>query len=246
MMSSDPDERSAMAAEYVIGTLTADELREFEDALSRDVELQRELYFWQDALLPMTRMLKPVEPASSLWVRIERSVTPRREPTSRNPRPNWWQGLTFWRGSAFAAALIAAVLAAQLFGPVDAPGPQPARYFAVLQSPDDNRPGWIVEAAAGGKLKLIPLSTTVVAPQKALQFWTKPQGAGAPTSLGLVRPDHVTEMDVARLPALEPEQLFELTLEPETGSPIGRPTGPILFVGRAALAMPGGGQATPN
>ncbi|MGH8680163.1 MAG: anti-sigma factor domain-containing protein, partial [Burkholderiales bacterium] len=93
--------------------------------------------------------------------------------------------------------------------------------------------GWIVEAEAGGKVRLVPLAATPVPPQKALEFWTKPQRAAAPTSLGLVPGDRVTEIAAARLPALEPEQLFELTLEPETGSPTGRPTGPVLFVGRA-------------
>ena len=57
--------------------------------------------------------------------------------------------------------------------------------------------------------------------------------ATAPTSLCLVPGDRATVIPAARLPALEPNQLFELTLEPETGSPIGRPTGPVLFVGRA-------------
>ena len=75
-----------------------------------------------------------------------------------------------------------------------------------------------------------------MAPQKALQFWTKAKDASAPTSLGLVPPDRVTEIDVASLPVLEREQLFELTLEPETGSPIGRPTGPILYLGRTVVA----------
>jgi anti-sigma-K factor RskA len=37
---------------------------------------------------------------------------------------------------------------------------------------------------------------------------------------------------VAQLPAVEAQQLFEITLEPATGSPLNRPTGPILFVGR--------------
>jgi anti-sigma-K factor RskA len=32
-------------------------------------------------------------------------------------------------------------------------------------------------------------------------------------------------------------QLFEITLEPEGGSPNGRPTGPILFKGNAARAL---------
>ena len=37
---------------------------------------------------------------------------------------------------------------------------------------------------------------------------------------------------MARLPTLEAQQLFELTLEPEGGSPLDRPTGPVLFLGR--------------
>jgi anti-sigma-K factor RskA len=36
---------------------------------------------------------------------------------------------------------------------------------------------------------------------------------------------------------LEPNQLFELTLEPKTGSPIGKPTGPIQFIGRAVKML---------
>ena len=41
------------------------------------------------------------------------------------------------------------------------------------------------------------------------------------------------ELPLERLPDLRPEQLFEITLEPEGGSPIDRPTGPILYIGRA-------------
>ena len=116
------------------------------------------------------------------------------------------------------------VLALKLIAPTTAP--ETIRYVAVLQSPDKKDAGWIVEASVGGKLRLTPLATTTVAPQKVLQFWTKAQSASGPTSLGLVAPDRVTEIDVARLPTLEREQLFELTLEPEGGSTIGRPDRP--------------------
>jgi anti-sigma-K factor RskA len=236
MIPVDPAERTATAAEYVIGTLVADERAEFEQALARDAGLQQEVYFWQDKLLAMTRMLAPVEPPPVVWSRIDQSL--QRETAVRRapaPRVSWWDGFSFWRFGAVAASVLAVVVALRVTGPAVTPAPG-ARYFAVLQSPDKQDAGWIVEAAAGGKLRLIPLGKTAVAPQKALQFWTKPQGASAPTSLGLVSPDRVTEIDVARLPALEREQLFELTLEPETGSPIGRPTGPILYVGRTVVA----------
>ena len=109
-----------------------------------------------------------------------------------------------------------------------------ARYLAVLQSPDDRHAtGWIVELQAGQTLRLVPVGEAVaVPPGRALQFWTKAQGAAGPTSLGLVRAGQRVEMPVERLPAVGVQQLFEITLEPEAGSPIGRPTGPILFVGR--------------
>jgi len=232
MMPAEPADRAALAAEYVIGSLPEAERAGFERELARDFDLQREVYFWQDRLLPMTRMMPPVEPSAGLWARIERGIADR---GARSPAPTegvrWWQGVAFWRLGTAASLLLAVALGLRLLAPTAAPPPD-TRFYAVLQSPDRQEAGWIVEAAAGGKLRLIPLVTTAVAPDKALQFWTKPKDASGPTSLGLVPPDRVTEIDVARLPALEPDQLFELTLEPPGGSPIGRPTGPILFVGR--------------
>ena len=235
MIPVDTLERAATAAEYVVGTLSAAEHDEVVQALPRDAGLQQDVYFWQDKLLAMTRMLAPVEPSPALWSRIEHSLSLAKTGRSAAPAQPWWEGLTFWRFGAAFASVLAVVLALQL-RPVDAPAPA-TRYLAVLQSPDKQDAGWIVEAFVGGKLRLIPLGTTTVAPQKALQFWTKAQGASGPTSLGLVPPDRVTEIDVASLPTLEREQLFELTLEPETGSPIGRPTGPILYVGRTVVAQ---------
>jgi anti-sigma-K factor RskA len=35
--------------------------------------------------------------------------------------------------------------------------------------------------------------------------------------------------------AVEAGQLFELTLEPIGGSPLEKPTGPVLYIGRAVL-----------
>lgn len=234
MIPADPVERAATAAEYVVGTLTPVERDEVEQSLPRDAGLQQDVYYWQDKLLVMTRMLAPVEPSPAVWSRIEQSLNQARTGRSAAPSEPWWEGLTFWRFGAAFASVLAVMLALQL-RPVDAPVPA-TRYLAVLQSPDKQDAGWIVEASVGGKLRLIPLGKTTVAPQKALQFWTKAQGASGPTSLGLVPPDRVTEIDAASLPTLEREQLFELTLEPETGSPIGRPTGPILYVGRTVVA----------
>ncbi len=245
MNFADPNDRSAAAGEYVLGTLAGDERADFERALSGDPALQAEVYAWQDRLLDLSRRVAPIDPPVGLWQRIENAIdnaipqrlvpassldTPRRDATVAND-PSWrrvglWQTIS---GLAIAASLVLATLLL-----VRAPPPagiDTARYVAVLQGPDRNA-GWIVEVIAGDRVRLVPIGDTAPPPPgKALQFWTKPRGAAGPTSLGLVAAGQVTELPVSRLPAVGEKQLFELTLEGETGSPIDRPTGPILFVG---------------
>lgn len=124
------------------------------------------------------------------------------DPTTPVPgtaQQRWWQSIRFWRWSTAAALLLAVGLAVKLW----APGitPQTARYVAVLQSTEKTDSSWIVEASPGGMLRLIPLFTTELPPQKTLQLWTRT--TGSPTALGAVPPDRITEIDAARLPALQ-------------------------------------------
>jgi anti-sigma-K factor RskA len=46
-----------------------------------------------------------------------------------------------------------------------------------------------------------------------------------------------TTLRLDNLPKPQPGQLFEMTLEPSTGSPTGRPTGPVLNKGNATTAL---------
>lgn len=143
-----------------------------------------------------------------------------------------WRRLRRWQIAGSLAIAAVLVLASLLVLRPPAPGVEAERYLAVLQAPDSKATGWIVEATAGGNVRLVPVGPAAdVPPGKVLQFWTKGEREAGPTSLGLVEPGQVTELPADQLPVLEPRQLFELTLEPEGGSPIGRPTGPILFVG---------------
>jgi anti-sigma-K factor RskA len=109
--------------------------------------------------------------------------------------------------------------------------------MVVLAAPGDMAPGWIVQANAAGALKLVPLGATRVPADRSLQLWTKAEGWKGPVSLGLVQPGQALDIALAGLPPLQPNQLFEITLEPKSGSPIGRPTGPILYIGRAVRML---------
>ena len=243
-----PASRDEIAAHYVLGTLSAASRREVEQRLVHDAPLRGAVQGWHERLLPLAALAEPVEPSVQLWQRIAGSVhavspvaamdRPATAPLRRAAQPSalyrWWHSLNLWRALAGTGFAAAAVLAAVLVTRTGAaPAPQ---YLVVLVAPQDKSPGWVVQASAqdaGRQISLIPLGVDAVPAEKTLQFWTKGDNWTGPVSLGLVQPGQSLKIPLDKLPPLQPNQLFELTLEPSGGSPIGKPTGPIQFIGRA-------------
>jgi len=240
--SQTPDDIEALASGYVLGTLPIAQRRDVESRLPRDAALRVAVQAWEERLHPLTALVPPVEPSPSLWHRIEGSLGWGRAQqalvaaTAESGLTAWWNSVRLWRGLAGGGFAAAAVLAAVLVTRVGAPAaPQ---YMVVLVAPGDTQPGWVVQAGASANdLNLVPLRKTTVPQGKSLQFWTKADQWSGPKSLGLVQPGSAIRVPIDRLPPLEANQLFELTLEPEAGSPIDRPTGPIVFIGRAVKML---------
>lgn len=220
-----------LASEYVLGTLDAAQRAEVERRLATDRELRAAVDAWEARLLPLAERVTPVPTPATLWPRIQRSL----DSAGAQPVPIWWNRLGVWRGLAGAGLAATLVLGALLFN-VRAPVPGPA-YVVVLIAPQDKAPGWVVQASDSREVQLIPLSETAVPPDRALQFWTKADSWQGPVSLGLVEPGQRVHVPLDKLPPLENNQLFELTLEPKSGSTTGRPTGPIQFIGRAVKVI---------
>lgn len=235
------DDLYVLAGEYVLGTLSAARRADVETRMANDAALRTAVEQWQQKLAPLTALAEPAEPSPALWQRIESSLAAQEEraatvnvATTLQPATvsSWWNSLRLWRGLAAtgfaAAAFMGIVVVGKLAQP---PGPG---YMVVLVGPQDKSPGWVVQAATNSQqARLIPLGKVDVPSDKSLQFWTKGNDWKGPVSLGLVRPGESKEVSLDKLPPLEPNQLFEITLEPYNGSPLDRPTGPILFIGRA-------------
>ncbi len=240
------NDRQDLAAGYVLGTLSTVSRREVEQRLPLDAELRTAVQGWQERLLPLTSLAEPVEPSARLWQRIENSIgqttAAAAVPLRKAVEPaqeSWWNSVKLWRGLAgtgfAAAAVMAAVLVTRIgVSPVAAP-----QYMVVLVAPQDKAPGWVIQANAATprQLSLIPLGETQVPAEKSLQFWTKGDSWSGPVSLGLVKPGQTIQIPLDKLPPLQPNQLFELTLEPVNGSPTNKPTGPIQFIGRAVKVI---------
>ena len=216
-----PEERDALAGEYVLGTLEAREAAEARALMERDAEFAAAVARWEARLAPLMALARPEAPPPALWARIAETLEP-----SARPRRAWRFP---WPLFGTASAALAAGLAAFL---VLRPAPEP-RFMTVLLS-NQEQPAWIVEAE-GRDLRLAALNPQPVPEGRVMELWALPQGATAPTSLGLVPSDGRFTVS-PRTVRPEPGMLIEITLEPPGGSPIGRPTGPILFIGRLAPA----------
>ena len=230
-----------LAGEYVLGTLSAAQRQQVEERLSTDANLLTAVQGWQERLLPLTMLAQPSEPSARLWQRIESSLDPAPEKAAVRPSiagawHGWWSNVAFWRSLAGAGFAAAVVMAAVLVGLQSMPAAPPA-YMVVLLAPQDKSPGWVIQANSTRELSLIPLGRAEIPGDKSLQFWTKGENWNGPVSLGLVKPGQSIRIPLDKLPPLQTNQLFELTLEPVNGSPTGKPTGPIQFIGRAVKVV---------
>jgi anti-sigma-K factor RskA len=226
MIPADPEGRDALAAEYVLGTLEAREASAVMAALPRDPALAEAVARWEARLAPLTALAAPEAPPPDLWSRIEAALAPAPKPATLP----WWRKLADpWRIGALGATAVAAGLAAFL---VVRPAPPPLMMTVLLT--DRDQPAWLVQADAG-EIRLASLNTRPAPPDRVLELWALPQGATAPTSLGLIPADGRISVRPATIRP-HPGMLIEITLEPPGGSPIGRPTGPIQFIGRLTAA----------
>jgi hypothetical protein len=104
------DEPNMQAAEYVLGTLSADERRAFEALLAHDTAAQQAVGDWQRRLLPLTNALSDVEPPAHVWEAIETAL-----PVSATTPPSLLllrRSRNRWRTGAIVMGALAAGFAA--------------------------------------------------------------------------------------------------------------------------------------
>jgi anti-sigma-K factor RskA len=167
-----------------------------------------------------------------------------------------------WRGTAIAIAALAAAFAGlvvvrelqpelmpdplkpkvvekEVVKIVEVPSPKPAPFVAVLQR-DAASPAFLLTFDLERRTLTV---RTVGAPRqagKSYELWLVSDRFASPRSLGLIGSEEFTQRpQLANYDAVTINRAtYAVSLEPEGGSPTGKPTGPVLYSGKLLQATP--------
>ncbi|MDO8979646.1 MAG: anti-sigma factor [Afipia sp.] len=246
------DEHDTTAADYVMGLLDAAGEAAAEKRLKSDPAFAATVSAWRERLSEFDTSAEPVTPSPDLWRRI--AETTKKETISALPGARnavlgatVWDNIRFWRTTGLTASVAALLFGVIALGALTtskelrrdlvALAQSKPVYVAILVNDTTKEAGAVVNAFANGRVELIPLKAIDVPPGRTLQVWTLWDRAVGPKSIGITGQSRTLQLNLESLPETVADQLFEITLEPEGGSPIGRPTGPILFKGNAARTL---------
>lgn len=237
---SPASENKPLAAEFVLGLLDAQAHADAQRRVASDPAFAREVETWRVRFSEFDQSAEQAQIDEGLWQRIEYGThQPARED---KPARRWsfWNSLPAWRTATAFAAMLAITFGIASFVATDYAREVAARkpvYVAILVNDTTKDAGAVVNAFADGRVEMIPLTNIDVPADKALEIWTLWDRSVGPRSVGLIDRARSVMLNLNALPKTGENQLFEITLEPKTGSPIGRPTGPILFKGTTTRAL---------
>lgn len=220
-----------LAAEYVLGTLRGRARRRFESWLVSP-QVGALVNAWETRLAGLEPNLQGVPPPASVWRGIEAKLDLRR--TSRTTTMRW---------VGIAASLIFFGVVGVFLVRDGAKPPVETPMLAATQKSflqaDPQTIYWRVEIL--GENQEISLHVHVVhdlPPGKSHELWALPADGGTPVSLGLMphTGDHHRVLSATQRAALGKSKQIAVSLEPEGGSTVPGPTGPVLLVAPLAPA----------
>lgn len=226
-----PDIRSLLAAEYVLGTLQGRARRRFETLASADPELQREADRWDEHLhAVMTRQLDPVTPPETLRERIMQRIGAdsgagvRAGASARQPR-RAYRRRRVWAAAAVAAtvAVVALLLPESLEQPEGPQIVQPELQPLMQLEVADAGAQWTV--GLRGDAPVIAAPEEGVTPPEGADYelwWVDPEGT--PHSLGVLPRQGERRVSVPEAGAGLDSGALAISREPEGGAPEGTPS----------------------
>lgn len=231
---TDDDDIDALAGEYVLGTLDAGERSVVAARRLREPALNSAIVAWELRLAPLADATIEVALPSTLLAKILARIELGHvgSPVSATVL-GLQRRVKIWRGVAMAASAIAAALVVVIGVREFGPRPKQQNLVAVLQK-DAASPAFLVTVNIEDRVMTVQPIAAKPEAGKSYELWLVQKSLGAPKSLGVIDEQHA--MKRSTLAAYKPDVIesatFAVSLEPQGGSPTGKPTGPVVFAGK--------------
>lgn len=239
---SELDDIDALAAEYVLGTLTHDERLDVAARRGRERALDAAIAAWERRLGPLIAAVPEVAPDAALFDRIRSEIgKPNTVVAFKAREESLLRRSRGWRNAAIGMGALAASLAGFIaWHQSFTPHHMAQTYVAVLQQ-DKSSPALLLTVDTAKQMFAVRALTRPQEPGKTYELWLVHDGLKQPKSLGVVQEG---DMEVRPLggggidKSMFMNATFAVSLEPEGGSPTGVPTGPVLFSGKLYQTTP--------
>ena len=236
----------ALAAEYVLGTLDAEERASVTLRRATDADLEAHILAWEQHFAPWAAAASDVAPSADLFAKIEAALpkaslklvlAAESMSVANDNLATLKRQVGRWRAAALGAGAVAASMFVGVGVQQYASLGTPKNFVAVLQK-DAASPAFVVSVNVDTRaLTIRPVAAT--APQgKSYELWIINDKIGAPKSLGVVQNAGFTTAPQLKQYSSDVVQagLYAITLEQAGGSPDGKPSGAPVFAGKLVEA----------
>jgi anti-sigma-K factor RskA len=224
---ADRNDLEALAGEYVLGTLPADERRAAEARYAADPVFRRAVSEWEIRLQPLADAAGEVPAHGALLDRILAGIdaAPLRLAEAGDNVVALRRSVRRWQVTSAIVGAAAAVLAAVVVVGELRPSPQ-TEFVAVLTAGGD-APAFVATVNTQAGTISVRRVAEAAPEDKSFELWSIAPNE-APKSLGVVEQASFTQP----LPVSPSGDLtLAISLEPKGGSPTGAPTGPVVYTG---------------
>jgi len=230
----------ALAAEYVLGTLSRVERDEATARIETDTAFRELVEAWERRLGPLAEVAVSESPAPDLFDRIRAEIgLPSNVVWFKAREQAIVRRADRWRAAAAAMTALAASLAGVVVWQDYDRRQMPTQYVAVLQA-SESLPAFLLTVDTKTNMFVVSAMKKPDEPEKSYQLWLVHDEMPEPKSLGIFDD---SEMDVrpmagGKMHDMMMDGTYAVSVEPKGGSPTGLPTGPVVFSGKLVKATP--------
>ena len=234
-----PEIYEALAAEYVLGTLTGAARRRFEKLIAERPYIRYAVEMWEQKLNPMVELAPEVEPPARVWNNIRAAITADAgaaagQATQGAGWVEWLRRPLFWQATT---AILAVTLGLKSLLPlmVD-PTPMPTlAYISVLEGEGDKPMAVTMGDRKHRVVSVRLMEKPKVEGEHVLGLWAIKSPDSKPVRIGVVPPDRKTtylHLSKRQWMKMKGAKQFAITFEQKGRSTSEEPTGPIVYKGK--------------